>query len=100
LSIDDDLKWKTHRDHISKKLSWATGIIAKLRNYVSDRNLKMFYNSFAQCYLQYGSLCWGKSSKTLLEHVQKQQNKIIKVMNGIKWYDCVKLDQVYYFKEH
>jgi len=92
--FDDDLKWKTHLDHISKKLSRAIGIIAKLRNYVSDGNLKMICNSFAQCYLQYGSLCWGNSSKTLLEHIQKQQNKIIKIINGIKWFDCMQLDQV------
>ena len=94
--FDDDLKWKTHLEHISKKLSQATGIIAKLRNYVSNENLKTIYNSFAQCYLQYGSLCWGNSNKTLLENIQKQQNKILKVMNGIKWNDFVKLDQVYH----
>ena len=32
--FDDDLKWKTYFEHVSKKISQAAGIIAKLRNYV------------------------------------------------------------------
>ena len=38
--FDDDLKWKTPFEHVSKKMSQAAGIIAKLRNYVSGRHLK------------------------------------------------------------
>ena len=94
--FDDDLKWKTHFEHVSKKMSQAAGIIAKLRNYVSGRHSKLVYNCFAQCYLQYGVLCWGNSSKTILESLQKQQNKILRLMSGIKWNDYVKLDQVYH----
>ena len=30
--LDDDLKWKTHFEHVSKKMSQAAGITAKLRN--------------------------------------------------------------------
>ena len=30
----DDLKWKTHLEYVSKKMSQASGIIAKLPNYV------------------------------------------------------------------
>ena len=94
--FDDDLKWKTHFEHVSKKMSQAAGIIAKLRNYVSGRHLKLVYNCFAQCYLQYGVLCWGNSSKTIMEPLQKQQNKILKLMSGIKRNDYVRLDQVYH----
>ena len=94
--FDDDLKWKTHFDYVSKKMSQAAGIIAKLRNYVSGRHLKLVYNCFAQCYLQYGVLRWGNSSKTVMEPLQKQQNKILKLMSSIKWNDYVKLDQVYH----
>ena len=73
--FDDDLKWKTHFEHVSKKMSQSAGIIAKLRNHVSGRHLKLVYNCFAQCYLQYGVLCWGNSSQTVVEPLQKQQNK-------------------------
>ena len=31
-----------------------------------------------------------------MEPLQKQQNKILKLMSGIKWNDYVKLDQVYH----
>ena len=77
----------------------AAGIIAKLRNYVSGRHLTLVYNCFAQCYSQYGVLCWGNSSKTIIEPLQKQPNKILKLMSGIKWNDYVKLDQVYHAKK-
>ena len=80
-------------------MSQAAGIIAKLRNYVSDRNLKLVYNCFAQCYLKYGVLCWGNSSKTIMEPLQKQQNKILILMSGIKRNDYVKLDLVYHAKK-
>ena len=49
--FDDDLKWKTHFERVSKKMSQAAGFIAKLRNHVSGRRLKLVYNCFAQCYL-------------------------------------------------
>ena len=94
--FDEDLKWKAHFKHVSKKMPQAAGIIAKLRNYVSGRLLKLVYHCFAQCYLQYGVLCRGNSSKTIIEPLQKQQNKILKLMSGIKWNDYVKLDQVYH----
>ena len=71
-------------------MSQAAGIIAKLQNYVSGRHLKLVYNCFAQCYLQYGVLCWGNSSKTIMEPLQKQQNKILKLMSAFKWNDYVK----------
>ena len=65
-------------------MSQAAVIVAKLQNYVSGRYLKLVYNFFAQCYLQYGVLCWGNSSKTMIEAIQQQQNKILKLMSGIK----------------
>ena len=52
-TFDDDLKWKAYLEHVSKKMSQAAGIKAKLRNYASGRHLKLIYNCFAQCYLQY-----------------------------------------------
>ena len=73
--FDDDLQWKTHFDNVSKKMSQAAGMIAKLQNYVSDRHLKLVYNCFVQCYLQYGILRWGNSSKTKIEPLEKHQNK-------------------------
>jgi len=38
----------------------------------------------------------GKLEQDVVRTHTKQQNKIIKVMNGIKWNDYVKLDQVHY----
>ena len=77
-------------------MSQAAGIVAKLGNYVSSRHLKLVYNCFVQCYLQYGVLCRGNFRKTITEPLQKQQNKILKLMSGIIWNVCVKLNQVYH----
>ena len=46
--------------------------------------------------VQYEVLCWGNSSKTIIEPLQKQQNKILKLMSGIEWNNYVKLGQLYY----
>ena len=93
IMFDDDLKWKTHLEHVFKKMSQAAGIIAKLRNYVSGRHFKLVYNCFAQCYLQYVVLCWSKFIKIIIEPLKK---KILKLISGIKLNDYVKLDQVYH----
>ena len=53
----------------------AAGIIAKLQNYVLGRHLKLVYNCFAQCYLQYGVLGWGNSCKIIIEPLQKQKKQ-------------------------
>ena len=73
IMFDDDLKWKTHLEHVFKKMSQAAGIIAKLRNYVSGRHFKLIYNCFAQCYFTICSL--------VLEQFHQNNNRTLKKKN-------------------
>jgi len=74
--LDTQLKWKAHLNKISKKISKAIGILAKLKNYVPLSTMKTIYFSLVNSYLDYGILCWGHNSGNL-NILQKKALRII-----------------------
>ena len=57
--IDEKLKWNSHVDYISKKISKSCGALAKIRNCVSTNVLKNVYHALVHSYFRYGILIWG-----------------------------------------
>ena len=78
--IDHNLTWKAHINYISKKISKSIGIISKLRHYVDLPTIKQVYYSLVYPYLQYGISVWGNTYKTRLSHLNKLNNKAIRIM--------------------
>ena len=76
--IDENLKWDTQIAHINNKIAKNTGILFKLRHYVSIRTLKHLYYTLIYPYLNYALMSWGTASKSRLETVQVKQNKCIR----------------------
>ena len=76
--IDKNLKWNTQIAHINDKIAKNTGILFKLRHYVSIRTLKQLYYSLIYPYLNYALMSWGTASKFRLDTVQVKQNKCIR----------------------
>ena len=66
--IDECLTWK---DHISKKIIRAAGIIAKIRHFVNRNTLKLIYYALVYPYLIYGNSTWGNTYKS---RIQKKMN--------------------------
>ena len=67
--LDENLTWKHHVEHISKKIAKACGSLAKIRRSAHIDTLIEVYNALIHSYLKYGISAWGNASKTTLQPV-------------------------------
>lgn len=73
------LNWKDHIHELSKKISRGTGVLLKLRNFVSTRTLLQVYCSIIYSFLIYGVLTWGNTYKTNIHPLVVLQKKAIRI---------------------
>ena len=78
--IDDTMSWKHHISYICSRISRNTGIIAKLRHYLSIKQLKQLYYNLIYPYISYAIMAWGSTYKTNLQKLQVKQNNIIRLI--------------------
>ena len=78
--IDESLTWKYHIAYICSRISRNTGIISKLRHYLSIQQLKQLYYNLIYPYISYSILAWGSVYKTHIKKIQVKQNHIIRLM--------------------
>lgn len=79
LTIDYQLNWKEHITKISNKISKILGIMARMKNFLPCRILKMIYNSLILPHLNFSLLCWGYGCTN---RIQTQQNKAVRLITG------------------
>ena len=76
LTINENLKWKTHIDKVSNKVSKITGILNKLKHFLPQQVLRSLYCSLIQSQLNYCILAWGFD----LSKLEKSQKKSIRTI--------------------
>ena len=64
--IDKNLSWKIYIDSLATKFGKTVGLIAKLRQFVSQHTLLNICRPLILLYLTYGLIVWGQASKTHL----------------------------------
>ena len=97
--IDKNLKWKSHINMVSKKVSKAVGIMARLRNFIPKSAMLHIYNSLVLSYLNYGLIVWSGQSK----HLAKLQKRAVRLVNNAKYNShtsiLFKNDNILYIKD-
>jgi len=83
--IDDKLNWKPHITLVKKQVSKASGIICKLRDYISFRSLTTVYYSLVYSHLWYAITSWGSSSFSTLNTLNIIHNKLLRIMTFSKF---------------
>ena len=78
--IDECLTWKDHIAKVAKKIIRASGIIAKIRHFVTRNTGKLIYYALVYPYLIYGNLIWGNTYKTRIQKIMNIQKKIVRLM--------------------
>lgn len=75
--IDNHLSWKHHIELVAIKISYAIGLISKVRHFVPKTTLLKIsiYHSIVAPYLTYGLLVWGQASNSYLEKLLKLQKR-------------------------
>ena len=59
ISIDENLRWQTHIDNLSKKVTSGIGAIKRIRPFVPPSTLHYIYNALIQSHFDYCNLVWG-----------------------------------------
>ena len=64
VTIDSQLTWKNHIDHICTSASRGVGVLNKLKYFFPRKTLYMLYNALVFPYMSYCNTAWGNSNKT------------------------------------
>ena len=66
--IDENLRWQTHIDKLSKKIASGIGAIKRIRPFIPPPTLHYLYNALIQSHFDLKiCLAWGNCGKTLLD---------------------------------
>ena len=79
--IDCNLNWSYHIDVLATKLSRATGMLMKIRKFVSLNTLHSIYFGIFHSLLNYGVQIWGQTSTKHFHRLVLLQNKAIRIIN-------------------
>ena len=77
--LSSNLKWNIHTDHISKKISRATGVMCRLKQVYPHAVLLTLYQTIIYPYFIYGFLVWGSKIENghPLHLLQKKALRIV-----------------------
>ena len=78
--IDENLRWQTHIDKLSKKVASGIGAIKRIRPFVPPPSLHYIYNALIQSHFDYCNPVWCNCGKTLFDRLQKLQNRAARVL--------------------
>ena len=92
--LDSHLNWSYHTDGLATKLTRATGMLAKIRHFVSNNTLRSIYFGIFASLLSYGLQIWAQFPNQHIIRLQKIQNKAMKIINFSKYNDPV--DPIYF----
>ena len=84
--VDDQLKWNSHINTVSTKVSKGIGMIRRMKAFVPQSTLISVYNAIILPHFDYCSLVWDVGNAYSLEKLQKMQNRAARVITG-KSYD-------------
>ena len=81
LFLDKNLSWDFHVNQLSKKLSRANGILAKIRHFLPTKILISVYYSIFYSHIIYGCSVWAMTTKINLDIITVLQKKCIRIIN-------------------
>ena len=79
--LDSHLNWSYHVDCLSTKLTRASGMLSKIRHYVSATTLRNIYFGIFSSLLTYGCQIWGQFKNKHISRLQQIQNRAIRIIN-------------------
>ena len=85
VQIDNHLNWKLQIEHIMTSLAKASGVLHRLKKYVSRDILLMVFHAFVKNKWQYGIILWASANKSTLNRLNKLHNKTICSVTGLPY---------------
>ena len=85
--IDEDLKWKSHIENVTKKVNSAIYGLNKTGKSLDIKNKRLLYMGLIQSHLVFGSPFWGLAKKTRLKPLVTAQKRAIRRIHNLKYRD-------------
>ena len=85
--IDNKLTFRDHINFIVGKVSKHTGILYKLRDCLPMCTRLSYYYAFMHPYISYNIIVWGATYQTVLEPLNIQLKRIVRIICGAKFRD-------------
>ena len=80
VTIDNKLDWSSQIDKLTKKVASGIGAIKRIRHLVPQATLHPIYQALIQPHFDYCNVVWGNCGITLLNKIQKLQNRASRVL--------------------
>lgn len=84
VQLDEHLDWRKHTGHIIRKLAKYVPILYRIRNNLTEKSLKLIYNSLIYPNLIYCNSVWGACASGSLNSVFLLQKKIVRAIAGVR----------------
>ena len=78
--LDEKLSWLPHVEHVISKIIQLKGAFYYLSNVLDKKCYRQIYYAYVFSYIKYGIEIYGLCSTTLLNRLQREQNKCLKIL--------------------
>ena len=78
VQVDHQLKWTSQLALTTNKISRGIGMIRYAKQYLPISTVKTMYKSLVEPYFRYCCPVWGNAEMTIIEKLQKLQNRTTK----------------------
>ena len=86
MTIDQHLTWSKQVEEKSKKISSAIGALKRIRPFITIDVANKIYKTIIQPHLDYCSTVWDGLGVTLLDKIQKLQNRAARIITQSSYY--------------
>lgn len=77
--IDNKVAWKKHVQSIFEKIVPWSSVLRRRKDFINRKNKMMIHHAFRKSHLRRSIIKWPSALQQLLEKLQRQQHKVIKM---------------------
>ena len=79
--FDENMKWQSYINIISAKISRLIGIMARVRSFLTSKELLLLYNTLILPHLNYCAVVWGSAYKSRLLKIILLQKRAVRIID-------------------
>ena len=82
ITIDNELRFKKHTEHLCKKASYKLHALRRIRGYLTAEKARILVNAFIGRQFNYASLIWMFAGKKLINKITKIHHRALRVVSN------------------
>ena len=91
--MDNELKFRSHIDRVSKKANGVLGLIRRSFEYIDTDMFKTLFTSLVRPHLEYGNIIWApyyKKDIKVLDNIQRRGSKMVPELKDLGYEERLK----------